>query len=79
MSKATEQAKSKAGAEAKETSKAGVAIRAKGAAISEHTKLPVDHPESQAVERIRYEMQQSLCGHPMTEAEIEALTSKSKR
>ena len=33
-------------------------------AISPHTKLPEEHPESQAVERARYDMQLSLNNHP---------------
>jgi hypothetical protein len=37
-------------------------------AISPHTKLPVEHPESQAVERILYETGQSLCGEKATDA-----------
>jgi hypothetical protein len=37
-------------------------------AISPHTKLPVEHPESQAVERILYETGHSLCGKKVTEA-----------
>jgi hypothetical protein len=32
--------------------------------ISPRTKLPVEHPESQAVERAHYEMQTSLNSHP---------------
>jgi hypothetical protein len=37
---------------------------AKPDAISPRTKLPVKHPESQAVERIHYDMQTSLNSHP---------------
>jgi hypothetical protein len=37
---------------------------AKPDAISPRTKLPVKHPESQAVERNHYDMQTSLNSHP---------------
>ena len=47
--------------------------------ISPRTKLPVEHPESQAVERIHYDMQTSLCGRPMTEAEADALLKDDKK
>jgi hypothetical protein len=45
---------------------------------SPRTKLPVEHEESQTVERIHYEMQQSLCGHPLSDEEVEAAL-KGKR
>jgi hypothetical protein len=48
------------------------------APISPRTKLPEDHPESQEVERIRYEMQQSLCGRVTTEAETEEAGDKQE-
>jgi hypothetical protein len=48
-------------------------------AISPRTKLPVDHPESQAVERILYETGQSLCGHPTPEAVIKDLLKKKHK
>jgi hypothetical protein len=37
-------------------------------AISPHTKLPVEDPESQAVERILYETGRSLCAAKVAEA-----------
>jgi hypothetical protein len=39
-------------------------MQAQSPNISPHTKLPVEHPESQAVERVRYDMQISLNSHP---------------
>jgi hypothetical protein len=43
--------------------------------VSPRTKLPIDHPESQAVERIHYEMQRSLCGLTLTDEEMKKLES----
>ena len=45
-------------------------------AISPRTQLPVDHPESQAVERAHYEAQTSLCGQPATDAAIKDILKK---
>lgn len=50
----------------------------KAADVSPRTKLPVEHEESQAVERIHYEMQQSLCGRPPTEEELRELDESRK-
>jgi hypothetical protein len=48
-------------------------------AISPRTKLPIEHPESQAVERINYEMGQSLCGQPATDAAIADLLKEKPK
>jgi len=52
---------------------------AKLQAISPHTKLPVEHPESQAVERILYETGQSLCGQPAAGPIIADLLKKEPK
>ncbi len=52
--------------------------KAKPVAISPRTKLPVTDPESQAVERIHYEMQTSLCGRPPTAEELAELERKKE-
>jgi hypothetical protein len=52
---------------------------AKLQAISPRTKLPVEHPESQAVERILYEAGQSLCGQPTADAALEDLLKKEPK
>ena len=54
------------------------APRKKQQTISPRTKLPVEHPESQAVECAHYEMQTSLNSRPMTEAELAALLERPK-
>ena len=46
--------------------------------ISPRTKLPIEHPESQAVERAHYEMQTSLNSRPVTKAELAALLEPPK-
>lgn len=48
-------------------------------AISPRTKLPVDHPESQAVERILYETGHSLCGQPTPAATIKNLLEEKPK
>ncbi len=45
--------------------------------LSPRTKLPIEHPESQAVERIHYEMQQSLAS-ATPPAEVEAFFKKAE-
>ncbi len=40
--------------------------------VSPHTKLSVEHPESQAVEREKYLMGQSYCAHPIPPSELDA-------
>ena len=52
--------------------------REKKQAISPRTKLPVEHPESQAVERAHYEMQTSLCGRKPTAEELAELKRNKK-
>jgi hypothetical protein len=42
--------------------------------ISSRTKLPVEHPESQEVERIHYERQTSSASRPEKEKENETKT-----
>lgn len=54
------------------------AVQAQTPAISPRTKLPVEHPESQAVERAHYEMQTSLNSRPGAEAEIAARVERPK-
>ena len=47
--------------------------------LSPRTKLPVEHPESQAVERERYRVGLSLNSPPMTEAQADALLKEEKQ
>ncbi len=47
--------------------------------VSPRTKLPVEDPESQAVERIHYEMQQSLAGRKPTGGELREEALKQKQ
>ena len=63
----------------KATSEKGADGATKLRAVSPRTKLPVEHPESQEVERIHYQRQTSLCGHPLNEADIDGLMDQAKK
>jgi hypothetical protein len=54
-------------------------MQAQPPAISPRTQLPVEHPESQAVERIHHEIGQSFCGQPASEAAIKNLLEKKPK
>jgi len=49
----------------------GDGMKFKPANINPRTKLPEEHPESQAVEREHYKMQTSLCGLPIDAVELD--------